>query len=314
MGDAAVRASIHEISSGLWLVDLDQDRPGYHRFVSAWVHDDGALRYVVDPGPASTIPHLLRALDELGVTGLDLVLLTHVHIDHAGGVGHLLRARPDARVVASERARKHLLDPTRLWEGSKKVLGDLADLYGEIAPVPGAALAPADAAGAAGIRVVPTPGHAPHHVAFLHHDVLFGGEVAGTRAPVGDGVYRRPATPPRFIEEVAIESIERLLGDPDLPSRFAFGHWGLDPDARTSLERGREQIRRWVDTVRAATVDADPDEPLDAFVERVMPELLALDTGFAGFDELAPDVRSRERTFIANSIAGMRAYVRSPEA
>jgi len=309
MTSRALQDSIHEVSPDLWLVDLDQDRPGYRQFVSAWVHDDGAFRYVVDPGPASTIPHLLRALTEIGVPRLDLILLTHIHIDHAGGVGHLARAHPEARIVASERARKHLLDPTRLWEGSRTVLGDLADLYGRIEPVPETSLAGVDVLAGPGIRMIPTPGHAPHHVAFLHRDVLFGGEVAGTRAPVDAGTYRRPATPPRFIEAVAIDSIDRLLADPGLPPRFAFGHWGMDPDARASLDRGREQIRRWLATVRGALGDGGAGQPLDAFVDRVLRELVAHDADFAWFAELDADVKRRERTFIANSIDGMRRYL-----
>jgi glyoxylase-like metal-dependent hydrolase (beta-lactamase superfamily II) len=158
--------------------------------------------------------------------------------------------------------------------------------------------------------MVPTPGHAPHHVAFLHGEVVFGGEVAGTRAPVGSSVYRRPATPPRFKPDVALASIDRLLARSDLPPTFAFGHWGLDPHAPAALARGRDQIERWVRLVDDAMRGAPADEPLDPLVDRLLPRLLDHDPDFAPYRALPPDVRSRERTFIANSIAGMRGYLR----
>src|SRR6056297_1613601 len=111
----------------LTCIDLDQpDHEGFRRFISSWLHRDKRLGFLVDPGPLSTIPHLLAELDKAGVERLDLILLTHIHIDHAGGTGALLDRYPEAKVVCHPDGIPHMIDPAQLWQGSLKVLGDLA--------------------------------------------------------------------------------------------------------------------------------------------------------------------------------------------
>src|SRR5690606_16752620 len=139
-------------------IDLDQPSlEGFRQFISAWLVRGEKGTFLVDPGPLSTIPRLLADLGRLGVKRLDYVLLTHIHIDHAGGAGALLAAYPGARVICHPEGSGHLVNPERLWQGSRKVLGPLAEAYGEIVPVPEQRLGVAEEIDAIGVRVFPTP-------------------------------------------------------------------------------------------------------------------------------------------------------------
>ena len=120
----------------LTLIDLDQPLIGQRRFISCWLSRQPELSFIVDPGPPATAAALVDHLRALGVEQLDLILLTHVHLDHAGATAAVLKAFPTARVVVHVRGRPHLLAPQRLWEGSQRVLGRTATVYGEPAAVP----------------------------------------------------------------------------------------------------------------------------------------------------------------------------------
>ena len=100
------------------LVDLDQNREGYREFLCCWVYQKDGYTFLIDPGPRSTIDYLVGALDELGVNKVDYVLLTHIHIDHGGGLANLLNVFPQARVFCHDSGIKHVVDPSRLWKGS----------------------------------------------------------------------------------------------------------------------------------------------------------------------------------------------------
>ena len=298
----------------LELIDLDQPAlTGYRRFISCWLSRGGGLDLVVDPGPASTAPVLCDRLRALGVERLDYILLTHIHLDHGGATAALLQEFPGAQVACHPAARNHVIAPERLWEGSRQVLGDVADIYGEPAPVPAAALADLDALADRGVTVIETPGHAPHHLSFLHRGTLFLGEAAGTFMDLGAGSwYLRPATPPRFRLEVALASLDRLLALAPAPRRLAFAHHGLLAGrARALLELARAQHARWVDVVRAALAAAPVDAAAadeDALLARITSRLDAIDPHFARRRHLPADIRTREDDFTRQSLRGMVAY------
>jgi glyoxylase-like metal-dependent hydrolase (beta-lactamase superfamily II) len=287
----------------LHCIDLDQpSREGFRRFISAWYYAGTTFRFVVDPGPASTIPHLVRELRRLGAERLDYVFLTHIHIDHAGGTGALLAAFPEAQVICHPEGIRHLIAPEKLWQGSRQVLGDLADLYGAIVPVPEGRIAFEETIGATGIRVYQTPGHAQHHLCYLHDDLLFAGEVAGVRGDVAEGIFMRPATPPRFALDVACDSIERMLAL--APKRMVFGHYGLVDDAVGHLRIAQRQLRLWVRGV-AATIEAEAEAREAALQEW----LCRHDPVYANVTQLPEDIRARERYFFGNTLRGMSEYV-----
>ncbi len=112
----------------LHLIDLDQELHGQREFISCWVSQQAELTFIVDPGPPTTAGRLVAQLHALQVDHLDYVLLTHVHLDHAGGTAQVLTAYPDAKVVCHEKGVPHLLDPAGLWRGSRKVLGRMAEV------------------------------------------------------------------------------------------------------------------------------------------------------------------------------------------
>ena len=289
----------------LHCIDLDQPTfEGFRKFISAWLYKSTSLTFVVDPGPVSTIPRLVEELHRRGASHLDYILLTHIHIDHAGGTGELLKNYPHARVICHPEGVRHLIEPEKLWKGSLKVLGALAEVYGPIIPVPAASIGFEENISDSGIRCFQTPGHAQHHLCFLFHDLLFGGEVAGVRNDEIDGIYMRPATPPRFILQVALDSIDRMIALQ--PRYLVIAHYGLVEPAVTYLGIARRQLLLWVQGVAAtANVAAEQREP--AFFAWLMEQ----DEVFRNFDRLPKDIQSRERYFFGNTMRGMIEYVES---
>jgi glyoxylase-like metal-dependent hydrolase (beta-lactamase superfamily II) len=303
---------------GFHLIDLDQALPGYREFLSCWVYAGTDLTLVVDPGPTSTIERVSDTLRQLGIERLDYVLITHIHIDHGGGVGSLLRVFPEARVVCHEKAVPHLVDPTRLWEGSLKVLREVARVYHEPAPVPAEAITTAAEVEARGIRVIPTPGHAPHHLSFVFHDALIAGEAVALRCPLpppyADRLYMRPATPPRFFLEEALSSLDRLSALQPAPHTLLFAHYGALDAPQEILRLGRAQLEQWVQVVRdelgpQPTVGKlGPIPPL--LISRVHERLMREDPLYANFERLAPDVRQRELHYLGQTLEGIVGHLR----
>jgi len=289
----------------LFCIDLDQPSlPGFRQFISCWCWQSAGKRLLIDPGPLSTIPQLRKGLQAAGVDKLDYILLTQIHIDHAGGTGELLKHFPEAQVFVSPEGVQHMIEPTRLWQGSLKVLGKTAEAYGEIIPVPAEKIGFSASIGDTGIRSYLTPGHAVHHCCYLAGDLLFAGEVAGVRTQVDQGIYMRPATPPRFILEIAVASIERMIKL--APKRMIFAHYGLVDDALTHLKIGKDQLLLWVRGA-AVTEGLQAEARVDAFYTW----LIEHDPNFALIDQLAPDQLAREREFIGNSLRGMAEYAAS---
>jgi glyoxylase-like metal-dependent hydrolase (beta-lactamase superfamily II) len=289
----------------LHLIDLDIDELHYYQFISAWLHQDHGETFLVDPGPACTVPALFEALSKLGAARLDWILLTHIHMDHAGGIGHVLERFPEARIACHEKAVPHLIDPARLWKGSIKVLGRVAEIYGPIQPVPENNIVCTDSIPAAGgIRVIPTPGHAAHHQCFATQDRLFCGELFGIFHELPGDFYLRPATPPVFVLEDNLSSFDRI--QPYADRTICFGHYGSHPDGKAILSAARQQILLWVDVVRSHA--DDPDNTA------IIADLLANDHIYARLDRLPPEVQKRERYFTENTITGMRGYIAKAEA
>jgi len=294
------------------LIDLDQDAEGYRKFLSCWVSRSDNVTFIVDPGPVSSVDYLIGELRSFGIDKLDFVLLTHIHLDHGGGVAKVLNAFPDARIYCHKSGVKHIVNPARLWEGSKKVLKEVADMYGEPSPVsPDKMIAEEDLA-AAGIEVIHTPGHAVHHDAFLHDGTLFIGEAFGTHVELPSGrLYLRPATPPRFFLQQALDSLDRILELPDEPLRTAFAHWGMRDGAFLYARAVKKQLILWTDSISELV-----KQSTDNLEQRLFDRLMKIDPlyGQGLFDELDDDLKVRERHFLGNTLEGMLGFIESFEA
>ena len=285
-----------------WL-NLPQKIPGWENFIGSWLVLDGPT-LLVDVGPSASVEYLAEQLSRMGITAIDYVFLTHIHIDHAGGLGTFLRRYPQAKAVVPAKAIPHLVDPTRLWEGSLKTLGDKALAYGPIEPVPADRLLPDNAFSLEGLTILETPGHAPFHVSFVYDDLLFCGESAGIFIPFGDDFYLRPPTPPRFFFETTLASVEKMLA---LENRAIFyGHGGSHPESRRMLKAYREQLFLWKEVIAQSLAERS-----DASPEEVIERLLLKDPFLRCFPKMDPSVQERERYFMGNSIAGFVGYLQS---
>lgn len=282
------------------LIEIKQDRDGFNQFVGSWLCRDD-LTLLADVGPANSASRLLGTLERLQVDRLDWILLSHIHIDHAGALADVLERYPMAKVVCHEKAVSFLVDPERLWAGSLKVLGEVAALYGKPTRVPKERIVPHTECFIKGVTIIETPGHAPHHLSFTYEDRLFSGEAAGNFLMVEGKEYLRPATPPRFFLEVFLKSLDRLLSFDDQPIFYA--HFGKAESSHRMLTRFRGQILSWSEWIQEEILSGK--EQLE---RRCVDVLLSKDPNLEAFDKMDRETQKRERNFIANAIRGFLGF------
>jgi len=169
-------------------------------------------------------------------------------------------------------------------------------------PVPGESILFSEEIGEGEIRAFLTPGHAQHHCCYLVDDLLFAGEVAGVRFPLDGAIFIRPATPPRFILEVALDSLDRMIALG--PKRMVFAHYGMVESGLQHLRIAREQLLLWVRCVADVAAAGVAD-----FEEALVSRLMEADPHYRSVTLLPPDIRARERYFLGNTLKGMAEYV-----
>jgi len=299
--------TIQKINPKLYLVALAPPLPGFDRFIGVWVYT-GPPAFIVDVGPSATSASLLSALENIGVRHLDYILLTHIHIDHAGGIADLAASFPEARIVGHGKGLPHLTQPERLWQGSLKSLGRTAEAYGAIRGVASERLLDAAVLDDPSIAIIPTPGHSPHHISFALDDLLFAGEAGGVcLAITPTQTYMRPATPPRFFLDVTLTSLDRLIAL--APPKIAYSHFGMFTGASTLLRSHRQQLLLW-EKVIAQTMAARDTNNLSA---ACMAELGQVDTRLAALKDMDTGERKREEGFLENSIRGFIGWLQARE-
>jgi len=291
-----------EVQPDLYRIPLCGNIDGLGGFIGSWVFD-GDVTFIVDVGPKASLSSLLEGLQDLGIKRLDFIFLTHIHIDHAGATGSLIAHFPEAKVVCHPLGITHLIDPQRLWEGSKKVLGELALKYGEIDPVPEQNLLSSEEFKWKDIRIILTPGHAAHHLSVLHRQRLFAGEAGGIFRDFGNEFYLRPATPPRFILEETVGSIDRLL-DAQAQDIY-YAHTGYHRDANKMLTLHRKQLFLWRDVV--ADQMKQPGEK--DLIDRCLSVLLERDELLKSLYLIKGKERDLESYFTRNSLIGFIDYL-----
>src|SRR5579863_7403719 len=246
-----------EIAPGV--IEIDTLLGGWERVTAGYLLT-GPSPVLVETGSQSSVPALLEALAALGVGAGDLagVAVTHIHLDHAGGVGDVARAFPSAPVYVHGKGARHLVDPTRLVDSAARVYGRLLDsLYGRLYATPAErihVLADGEEIRVSPDRVLTTvdsPGHAKHHLA-LHDStsgILFAGDAVGVRLPDA-GVLRPSTPPPDFDLDQALRSIHRFAERAS--SGLALAHYGLIADPAEVLFEAEETLRTWAGVAERA--------------------------------------------------------------
>lgn len=271
--------TVTPLNSVTWQISLPF--LGEEEIIGSYLLAGGNELAIIDPGPGSMIEPLLDAIRQAGFDPQDVthLLATHVHLDHAGSVGSLVKHMPKAKVYAHSKGVPHLLDTTKVVASATRIYGDrMQQLWGEIKSTPADRLRTiegGDILNVAGRRleVHYTPGHAVHHVIFFdaHSGNLFAGDTAGVRLQGVD--YVRPPTPPPDIDIEAwsesMDTIQKLR-----PDVLYLGHFGATHNATQHLARLREQLISWGNYVLEAMRDGkEEQEILALLIARTEPEL-----------------------------------------
>ncbi len=249
---------------------IDTLLAGMNEFLSCFVVDDEHA-ILFDPGPPCIAEEVLNSIIELGLDKIDYIALSHVHVDHAGAT-YILAKELDAKVLAHPKAIKHLINPERLWESSLDALGEVASIYGKPEPIDESRIIPVEDnqiidLGKERVKVVYTPGHAVHHVAYFleKSKVLLSGESIAMFLK-GKPILTSPI-PPMSIDNVmdTFRRIEQLN-----PATIAFCHFGFSsPD--NLLERVREKTVKWFEIAKEVVkLDRENQDLIEEFSRRLI--------------------------------------------
>jgi glyoxylase-like metal-dependent hydrolase (beta-lactamase superfamily II) len=260
---------------------LDTNWVGRPHSVAAALLESSGHRAIIDPGPESTYATLRERLHSRGlsVAQLDAILLTHIHLDHAGASGSLVRENPRLVVYVHTRGAPHMMDPSRLLASAARLWPDnLHQLFGETLPVPKENLRILEGGetltlGARKLEVAYTPGHASHHVSYFDaaQGVAFVGDTTGIR--IDNGPYILPATPPPDISlEIWEHSFATILAR--RPSRLFLTHFGYVENPAEHIDEFRRQLHRWAELAAEILRSASSEsEAKEAFVSRAQAEM-----------------------------------------
>ncbi len=294
---------IERIADGVLMVDLEpSSTPGW---LSTYVIEGRRSLAIVDPGPRASLDALASFIKARVSGSFEevYVVLTHVHIDHSGVAGDLVEVLPRARVLVHPRGARHLVDPSRLWQSSLQVLGDVAGLLGEPRGVPQERLVPVEDGaevelGGLKLRAVYTPGHAPHHVSYVLEPggILFAGDSVANH--FNGRIY--PVTVYPFDGDEYLKSLDLML---ELrPKRIAVAHYGVVGDPEVFIQRARDKLISWMHHVSSAVGEGVLG------VEEVYQRVLRRDVELA-YAKTLEDSMPAFRGATYRAIAGLHSYL-----
>lgn len=254
------------LADQLYLIDAHME--GMRGRLSCYLYDTREP-LLVDAGPSTSFSHLRSLLDHLGIDNLATVLVSHIHIDHAGGAGHFAEAYPGVKIAVHAVGAPHLARPERLWSSAARIYGEaeLRVMWGEMRPVSpdrivelteGDTVSIGDGAS---VRVLDTPGHAKHHVTVFDPDrgAMFVGDTAGLCYPHGHAI--QPNTPPPDFDPHLMTGSIRRMAALD-PAFVGFAHFGPRHDAAEALDESERRVWEWVSFLE--TLGELPDDDASA--------------------------------------------------
>ncbi len=264
------------------VITLDLNFQGRPHAIAAYLIRHGDAIVLIESGPGSTLPVLEAGLAKEGLPPRDLthVLLTHIHLDHAGAAGWL--AQQGAEIIVHRVGAPHMLNPEKLLASATRIYGDRMDsLWGQFLPVPENKLRVVEdgeeiAIGNLRFTPINTPGHAEHHYAYLFDDICFSGDVGGVRIP-GYQYLRVPMPPPELHLERWHESISRLRKEKF--TRIAPTHFGIydDPDWQLrEVEKGLDSASLWLEQTMSEDSSMDMEALRQSFTEWMMEEAVQM--------------------------------------
>ncbi|WXG46328.1 MAG: MBL fold metallo-hydrolase [Candidatus Atabeyarchaeum deiterrae] len=250
-------ASTFDLGEGIILID--SGALGVKHYCSSYVISSDDEHILIETGPGTSVHTLLDGIKELklSLNSFTNIIVTHVHLDHAGGVGDIANKMTNAKVVVHETGAKHLVDPSRLVESARRVFGESFYLYGDLKPVDEKRIQPVkdedEVRFRSGkkLRIIYAPGHASHEICILDEQTkaLFTGDAAGLYFDDTDEVV--PTTPPPdFDLDLSLQTIDRLLKL--APSRLFFSHFGVVNQSKKILAEAKEQLIVWGERIITA--------------------------------------------------------------
>lgn len=264
------RMHVTKIGEHIHLIDLEL--AGMEDFIASYVLK-GKNTVIVETGPASTVQNLLSGLKELDVKPEEVayVAVSHIHLDHAGAAGTLLKYLPKAKLIVHRRGAPHVADPEKLWTQARKVLGNIAEMYGKPEPIPEERIIAAtdgmvfDVGNDVELKVVETLGHASHHLSYYEPSSqgIFAGDAAGIYLNRFDVVV--PTTPPPFRLDIALASLKKMI---NLKPRFLYySHFGKAQNAIEKLQVYVTQLKLWAEIAKQGI---EKGENLEAISGRIL--------------------------------------------
>jgi glyoxylase-like metal-dependent hydrolase (beta-lactamase superfamily II) len=300
-----------EIGKNLFQVELETG--GFKNLICSYVIKTSKIT-LVESGPTSSVPNLISGLKELDIRFEDVeyLAITHVHLDHGGGAGTLLKILPNAKVLVNPRGMPHLIDPELLWVSAQTILGFISEIFGEPEPVSKERIIPVtegtfDLGKGAKLKAVETIGHASHNLSFQEsfNNGIFPGDAAGTYFPEFEAVI--PTTPPPFHLEKALASLDKLIDFE--PTFLYFSHFGKATNAVERLRSYKIQLELWA---RIAEEGVKKNHSLGQIRDGIIAEDNVLSQV-----EIASFIRSHRiysKTVLENSVKGFIEYAKQKKA
>lgn len=299
------RMHITKIDDHIHLIDLEL--AGIENFIASYVLK-GKNMAIVETGPASTVQNLISGLKELDVKPEEVayVAVSHIHLDHGGAAGTLLKYLPKAKLIVHSRGAPHVADPEKLWTQARGVLRSIAEMYGKPEPIPEERIIAAtdgmvfDVGNGVKLKVVETLGHASHHLSYYEASSqgIFTGDAAGIYLNRFDVVV--PTTPPPFRLDTALASLKKMI---NLEPRFLYySHFGKAQYAIEKVQVYVKQLRLWAEIAKQGI---EKGENLDAMSRRILKNDGAVQKA-AGYIKSHPIL---SETVLNQSVEGVMKFV-----